>query len=120
MNASTSSSDFVCQASRLLKQDYYYDKRDLFLRANLADYETEDERYKRQGVLATIVNELRNGIPSQKSQRAIKAYAKLPGWFQVLTQLRTYNSGWAVLVEIDGQEKFYFVVETKGSNCCDE
>ncbi|HEY62285.1 MAG TPA: hypothetical protein G4N95_06495, partial [Anaerolineae bacterium] len=27
---------------------------------------------------------------------------------------------WAVLVEIDGQEKLYFVVETKGSNWWDD
>ena len=46
---------------------------------------------------------------------AVKVYAKLPGWFKVPTPLGTYNPDWAVLVEQDGQERLYFVVETKGS-----
>lgn len=43
----------------------------------------------------------------------IKIYAKLPGWFTVPTPLGSYNPDWAVLVEEDGQERLYFVVETK-------
>ncbi len=46
---------------------------------------------------------------------AVKVYAKLPGWFKVPTPLGTYNPDWAVLVQQDGQERLYFVVETKGS-----
>lgn len=46
---------------------------------------------------------------------AVKVYAKLPGWFRVPTPLGTYNPDWAVLVEIDGEEKLYFVIETKSS-----
>lgn len=45
---------------------------------------------------------------------SIKVYAKLPGWFNVPTPLGTYNPDWAVLVELDGAEHLYFVVETKG------
>ena len=43
---------------------------------------------------------------------AIKVYAKLPGWFRVPTPLGPYNPDWAVL-EKDGAERLYFVVETK-------
>ena len=46
---------------------------------------------------------------------AIKVYAKLPGWFQVPTPLGTYNPDWAVLVENEGAERLYFVVESKGT-----
>lgn len=46
---------------------------------------------------------------------AVKVYAKLPGWFKVPTPLGTYNPDWAVLVEADGKERLYFVVETKSS-----
>jgi type III restriction enzyme len=46
---------------------------------------------------------------------AVKVYAKLPGWFKVPTPLGTYNPDWAVLIEHDGQERLYFVVETKFS-----
>jgi type III restriction enzyme len=46
---------------------------------------------------------------------AIKLYAKLPSWFKVDTPLGSYNPDWAVLVEAEGKDKLYFVVETKGS-----
>ncbi|WP_228292206.1 type III restriction-modification system endonuclease [Candidatus Thiothrix anitrata] len=45
----------------------------------------------------------------------VKLYAKLPGWFKIDTPLGTYNPDWAVLVEKDGKERLYFVVETKGT-----
>jgi len=44
---------------------------------------------------------------------AIKVYAKLPGWFKVPTPLGAYNPDWAVLVQLDGEDRLYFVVETK-------
>ena len=46
---------------------------------------------------------------------AIKVYAKLPGWFKVPTPMGDYNPDWAILVEQDGEERLYFVVETKSS-----
>lgn len=45
----------------------------------------------------------------------IKLYAKLPNWFKIDTPLGTYNPDWAVLIEADGREKLYFVVETKST-----
>lgn len=51
---------------------------------------------------------------------SIKVYAKLPGWFQVPTPLGSYNPDWAVLVEQDGAERLYFVVETKSSLFTDD
>jgi type III restriction enzyme len=43
----------------------------------------------------------------------VKVYAKLPGWFTVSTPLGSYNPDWAVLVQHDGHDRLYFVVETK-------
>ena len=51
---------------------------------------------------------------------SIKIYAKLPAWFKVPTPLGTYNPDWAVLVEKDGTERLYFVVETKSSLFSDD
>ena len=51
---------------------------------------------------------------------AINLYAKLPGWFKVPTPLGTYNPDWAVLVEEDGTQHLYFVVETKSSLFTDD
>jgi len=45
----------------------------------------------------------------------VKVYAKLPRWFKIDTPLGSYNPDWAVFVELDGQPRLYFVVESKGS-----
>lgn len=55
-----------------------------------------------------------------EKNETIKVYAKLPNWFRVPTPLGTYNPDWAVLVEKDGAERLYFVVETKYSLFTDD
>ena len=55
-----------------------------------------------------------------EKNEAVKVYAKLPGWFKVPTPLGTYNPDWAELVEKDGEERLYFVVETKSSLFTDD
>ena len=50
-----------------------------------------------------------------EDNESVKVYAKLPSWFKVPTPLGSYNPDWAVVIEDDGQNKLYFVVETKGS-----
>jgi type III restriction enzyme len=45
----------------------------------------------------------------------VRVYAKLPGWFKIDTPLGTYNPDWAVLFELEGVEKLFFIVESKGS-----
>ena len=55
-----------------------------------------------------------------EKNEAIKVYAKLPAWFRVPTPLGPYNPDWAVLVEKDGAERLYFVVETKSSLFTDD
>ncbi|MBX3748443.1 MAG: restriction endonuclease subunit R, partial [Verrucomicrobiae bacterium] len=55
-----------------------------------------------------------------EKNEAIKVYAKLPAWFKVPTPLGTYNPDWAVLVEKNGSERLFFVVETKSSLFTDD
>jgi len=62
----------------------------------------------------------RDFAESLEKNEAVKVYAKLPGWFKVPTPLGTYNPDWAVLVTLNGQERLYFVVETKGGLFEDE
>ena len=45
---------------------------------------------------------------------AVKVFAKLPDAFKIATPLGPYNPDWAVLIDKDGTERLYFVVETKG------
>lgn len=52
---------------------------------------------------------------SFENNQSVKLYAKLPGWFKVATPIGSYNPDWAVLVDRDGEEKLYFIVETKGN-----
>ena len=46
-----------------------------------------------------------------EDNESVKVYAKLPSWFKVPTPLGSYNPDWAVVIEDDGQNKLYFVVE---------
>jgi|SRR6185312_11814201 len=55
-----------------------------------------------------------------EADESVKVYAKLPAWFRVPTPLGDYTPDWAVLLERDGAERLYFVVETKGSLFADD
>lgn len=50
----------------------------------------------------------------------VQMYVKLPDWFKIDTPLGGYNPDWAVLIEKDGTERLYFVVETKGNILAEE
>ncbi|MEK4883364.1 DEAD/DEAH box helicase family protein [Bacillus sp. FSL W8-0223] len=45
----------------------------------------------------------------------VKVYVKLPSWFKIDTPIGSYNPDWALVVDKDGEEKLYFVLETKGT-----
>lgn len=55
-----------------------------------------------------------------EKNNSVKVYAKLPDWFKIDTPLGAYNPDWAVLIDKNGEEKLYFVVETKGKTLFDE
>ncbi|HGP0309243.1 TPA: hypothetical protein ACLE19_005698, partial [Klebsiella pneumoniae] len=38
------------------------------------------------------------------------------GWFKIPTPLGTYNPDWALVIEDNGEEHIYFVVETKSKH----
>ena len=50
-----------------------------------------------------------------EKNESVKLYVKLPGWFKIPTPLGSYNPDWAVVIDQEGEDKLYFVVETKGS-----
>lgn len=45
----------------------------------------------------------------------VKMFFKIPGRFKIDTPIGTYNPDWAVYLMKNGEEKLYFVLETKGS-----
>lgn len=98
--------------------DEHYYAQELFVSEELSGYlqnlvlNTEKSVYEHVVYDSAIE---RDFAESLEKNEAVKVYAKLPGWFKVPTPLGTYNPDWAVLVMLDGQERLYFVVETKGS-----
>ena len=50
-----------------------------------------------------------------EKNESIRLYAKLPDWFKINTPIGSYNPDWAVLLEKNGDQKLYFVLETKGN-----
>ena len=102
--------------------DHYY-AQELFEKEELTGYlkntlETQKSVY--QHVIYDSAGVERRFAEDLEANETVKVYAKLSGWFKVPTTIGTYNPDWAVLVEIDGQKKLYFVVETKGSNWWDD
>ena len=45
----------------------------------------------------------------------VKMFFKIPDRFKIETPIGNYNPDWAVLWEKNGEEKLYFIIETKGT-----
>jgi len=107
--------------TKIGKEHYY--AQELFQQEELKGYlkntlETQKSVYTHvvydsAGIEKTFAEDL-------ERNEKVKVYAKLPSWFKVPTPLGTYNPDWAVVVADEGEEKLYFVVETKGSTWWDD
>jgi type III restriction enzyme len=103
--------------------DAHYYAQELFEQEELTGYLKNMLTETRKSVYEQVVYD--SGTEAEFADRfekneSIKVYAKLPGWFTVPTPLGPYNPDWAVLVEKDGSERLYLVVETKGSLFTDD
>lgn len=56
---------------------------------------------------------------AERNER-VKMYVKLPDSFRIHTPLGAYNPDWALVLEIEGKNHLYFVVETKGTDMLGE
>ena len=97
--------------------DQHYYAQGLFEENELYGYLSKNMLESTKSVFDHVVYD--SGPEEQLAQAfelndEIKVYAKLPGWFKIDTPLGGYNPDWAVLVEMDGRERLYFVVESKG------
>jgi len=95
--------------------DYYY-AQELFESEELTGYlknMLEAQKSVYEQVVYESDTERVFALDLEKNS-AIKVYVKLPGWFTIPTPLGNYNPDWAVVVEKEGEERVYFVVETKG------
>jgi type III restriction enzyme len=62
----------------------------------------------------------RDFADSLEKNDEVVLYTKLPSWFKVPTPLGNYNPDWALILERDGEQRLYFVVETKSSLFADD
>ena len=103
--------------------DQFY-AQELFEQEELTGYLKDMLKDARKSVFEHVIYDSgsveRQFAEQLERNEAVRVYAKLPGWFKVPTPLGTYNPDWAVLVEKDGEERLYFVVETKGGLFADD
>lgn len=97
----------------------HYFAQELFQQEELTGYLKNMLKDTKKSVFEHVVYDSsgveRSFAEQLEKNEAVKVYAKLPGWFKIPTPLGSYNPDWAVLVEVSGEERLYFVVETKGS-----
>lgn len=104
--------------------DEHYYAQELFAQEELTGYLRNMLKDAQKSVFEHVVYDSggveRTFAEQLEKNESVKIYAKLPGWFKVPTPLGTYNPDWAVLVEVSGEERLYFVVETKSSLFVDD
>lgn len=92
--------------------------QELFEQEELTGYLTRNMQESSKSPYTHVVYDSeveRKLVEEFERSREVKLYAKLPGWFKIDTPLGSYNPDWAVLLEQEGQERLYFVLESKGS-----
>ena len=97
--------------------DQYY-AQELFSDKELFGYLSKNMVESNKSVFNHVVYDSEVELKFAKSfelSEDVKVYAKLPDWFKIDTPLGGYNPDWAVLIEVDGKQKLYFVVETKST-----
>ncbi len=104
--------------------DQHFYAQELFEKEELIGYLKNMLKDTQKSVFEHVVYDSgtveRTFAEQMEKSEAVKVYAKLPRWFKVPTPLGSYNPDWAVLIDIGGQERLYFVVETKGSLFTDD
>jgi type III restriction enzyme len=105
---------------RLGDSSYY--AQELFEREELTGYlknmlDADKSVYERVVYDSTVERDFADQL---EKNDAVKVYAKLPSWFKIPTPLGSYNPDWALLLEQDGEERLYFVVETKAGLFADD
>jgi type III restriction enzyme len=133
--------DFINNPQKFIEEVTKIIQREmkLLLREGVKYYKIGDESYYavelfHNDELLAYLND--NAIPSKKSpydyviydshtieakfaerfenDENVKVYVKLPNWFKIETPVGNYNPDWAAVIIRDGEEKLYFVIETKG------
>ena len=101
--------------------DEYY-AQELFETKELTGYLSKNMIKSKKSVYEYVIYDSANEesfATSFENNNSVKLYAKLPGWFTIATPLGAYNPDWVVLIEVNGKNKLYFVLETKADTMFD-
>ncbi|NRY63835.1 type III restriction-modification system endonuclease [Clostridium beijerinckii] len=99
--------------------DEEYAVQEIFKNEELYGYLTEDILESNRSIYNYVKydsNIEKTFAEKLEDNQSVKVYAKLPRSFKIDTPIGEYNPDWAILIEKDGEEKLYFVVETKGTD----
>ncbi|MDF0728904.1 DEAD/DEAH box helicase family protein [Cytobacillus sp. S13-E01] len=134
--------DFKNNPQKFMEEVMKIIKREmkLLLRDGIKYYKIDDESYyavelfENEELLAYLND---NAVKSEKSpfdhvlydsdieesfakrfenDENVNVYVKLPSWFKIETPVGNYNPDWAAVINKDGVERLYFVLETKGTD----
>jgi len=98
--------------------DTEYYAQELFENTELFGYLSKNMMESHRSVYDHIIYDSQNEADFAErfeNDQSVILYAKLPSWFKIPTPLGSYNPDWAVLLDEDGEQKLYFVLETKGN-----
>ncbi|VAW45126.1 Type III restriction enzyme, res subunit:DEAD/DEAH box helicase, N-terminal, partial [hydrothermal vent metagenome] len=103
--------------------DQAFYAQELFFEKELTGYLNQNMMQVEKSLYSHIVydsNTESSFARELEQNEEVRLYSKLPAWFKIETPLGSYNPDWAILIEKDGIEKLYFVVETKSSLFSDD
>ena len=106
--------------TKLGDEEYY--AQELFETKELTGYLYKNMIESKKSVYEYVVYDSAKEESFAKSfenNNSVKLYAKLPDWFTIPTPLGSYNPDWVVLIQADGRDKLYFVLETKADTMFD-
>lgn len=96
--------------------DYYVQSE--FENAELYGYFEKNMIASQKSVYEYVIYDSQNEASFAErfeNNESIRLYTKLPDWFKINTPIGSYNPDWAVLMEKDGDQRLFFVLETKGN-----
>lgn len=99
------------------KTNNYYEK-ELFENIELKAYLESNAIPTTKSVLDYVIydSEIEKDFAlAMENDDDCKLFIKLPSFFTIDTPLGRHNPDWAVLMEEEGKDKMYYIVETKGS-----
>ena len=103
--------------------DEHYYAQELFAKDELTGYLRNMLLDAKRSIYEHVIYDStteRDFADALEKNDGVVLYAKLPSWFKVPTPLGPYNPDWAILLDHDGVQRLYFVVETKSSLFTDD